>query len=186
MQVYQANWYSVKFIFIFRKNVKTGSSSVIRQKGESQTGKCAYQGVRNVRFLVNLACFVFLKHRFWDSPFWLITDGFIQLLWQIMDLRVLKSVGAILRFKKKLSWEINWTDTAIHQIIFWNKKLQAKSHFKDKSFSLLAECFIEKTSFQLKWTPLQHLTLRFWKNFTHFKLIPILVRNSSLEFGHFI
>ena len=32
-------------------------------------GSCAYQGVINVRFL---ACFVFLKHPFWDSPFGLI------------------------------------------------------------------------------------------------------------------
>ena len=30
--------------------------------------RCAYQGVRNVRFLENLACFIFLKHPFWDSP----------------------------------------------------------------------------------------------------------------------
>ena len=35
---------------------------------------CAYQGVRNVFFSENLACFVFLKHPFWDSPFCLITD----------------------------------------------------------------------------------------------------------------
>ena len=72
-------------------------SSVIREKGESQNG-CfkktkhvkfsekrtffttwyaqvrAYQGIENVRFLKNLACFVFLKHPFWDSPFCLIAD----------------------------------------------------------------------------------------------------------------
>ena len=35
---------------------------------------CAYQGVRNVGFSENLACFVFLKHPFWDSPFCLITN----------------------------------------------------------------------------------------------------------------
>ena len=70
--------------------------SVIRQKGESQNGcskktkhvklskrrtfltllirtrTCAYQGVRNVRFSEILACFVFLKHLFWDSPFALL------------------------------------------------------------------------------------------------------------------
>ena len=73
-------------------------SSVVRQKGESQNGcfkktkyvkfsekrtfltswyahLCVYQGrgrgVRNVRFSENLACFVFLKHPFWDC---LITD----------------------------------------------------------------------------------------------------------------
>ena len=32
--------------------------------------------VRNVRFWENLACFVFLKHTFSDSPFCLITDVF--------------------------------------------------------------------------------------------------------------
>ena len=71
--------------------------SAIRLKGESQNGcfrnkarqifrktnisytlvctrKCAYQGVRNVYFSENLACFVFLKHPFWDSPICLIID----------------------------------------------------------------------------------------------------------------
>ena len=35
---------------------------------------CARQRLRNVCFSGNLACFVFLKDPFWDSPFWLITD----------------------------------------------------------------------------------------------------------------
>ena len=35
---------------------------------------CAYQGVRNVRFSENLACFVFLKHPFWDRPFCPFSD----------------------------------------------------------------------------------------------------------------
>ena len=35
---------------------------------------CVYQGVRNVGFSKTLACFVFLEHPFWDSPFCLITD----------------------------------------------------------------------------------------------------------------
>ena len=30
---------------------------------------CAYQGVINDRFSENFACFVFLKHPFWDSPY---------------------------------------------------------------------------------------------------------------------
>ena len=38
------------------------------------THTCTYQGVRNVRFLENLACFIFLKQPFWDSPFCLITN----------------------------------------------------------------------------------------------------------------
>ena len=37
---------------------------------------CAYQGVRNICFSENLACFVFLKHLFSDSPFCLITDEY--------------------------------------------------------------------------------------------------------------
>ena len=74
-------------------------SSVIRQKGESHNGcfkktknakfsetrtfltpwyahvhMCACQGVRNFLFWGTLACFVFLKHKFWDSPFCHITD----------------------------------------------------------------------------------------------------------------
>ena len=35
---------------------------------------CEYQGVRNVCFSENLACFVFLLPAFWDSPFYLITN----------------------------------------------------------------------------------------------------------------
>ena len=31
---------------------------------------CVYQGVRNVCFSENLASYVFLQHRFWDSPFY--------------------------------------------------------------------------------------------------------------------
>ena len=38
------------------------------------TRTCDYQGVGIVRFSENLACIVFLKHPFWDSPFCLITD----------------------------------------------------------------------------------------------------------------
>ena len=72
-------------------------SSVISQKDQSQNGcfkktkrtkfsekrtllapwyahvrMFAYQGVGNVRFSENLACFAFLKHPFWDLPFCLI------------------------------------------------------------------------------------------------------------------
>ena len=44
-----------------------------------RTRTCAYQGVRNVRFLENMACFAFLKQQFWDSIFYLITDEFFFL-----------------------------------------------------------------------------------------------------------
>ena len=44
-----------------------------------RTRKCAYQGVRNIRFSKNLACFVPWNTHFWDSPFCHITDEFF--LW---------------------------------------------------------------------------------------------------------
>ena len=46
--------------------------------------ECAYQGVRNVGFSGNFACFIFLKHPFWDSPFCLITDKmWLKMLWKL-------------------------------------------------------------------------------------------------------
>ena len=73
---------------------------MIRQKGESRNRffkkikhakfsekrtflilhTCAYQGVRNVCFFFseNLACFIFLKHPFQDSPLCLIIDDMRQ------------------------------------------------------------------------------------------------------------
>ena len=39
-----------------------------------RTRACAYQGVKNVCFSDILACFAFLKHPFWESPFCLIPD----------------------------------------------------------------------------------------------------------------
>ena len=45
---------------------------IVGNKAKGRT--CAYQGVRNVRFSENLACFVFLKHLFWDSRFCFITN----------------------------------------------------------------------------------------------------------------
>ena len=39
---------------------------------------CIPQGVRNVHFSGNLVCFVFLKHPFWDSPFFLINEKLVE------------------------------------------------------------------------------------------------------------
>ena len=44
------------------------------KKVKNHLNRRAYQRARNVCFLENLACFVFLKHPFWDSPFCFITD----------------------------------------------------------------------------------------------------------------
>ena len=47
-----------------------------------QEKQSTYQRVGNVCFSENLACFVFLKHPFWDSPFCLITEElFVSKRW---------------------------------------------------------------------------------------------------------
>ena len=46
-----------------------------------RTQACAYQGVRNVRFSENLACFVFLQQPCWDSFFSLIVDEMSLCSW---------------------------------------------------------------------------------------------------------
>ena len=84
-----------------KRSCKNCTSSVIRQKGESQN-RCLKKkkhakfskkqiiltpwytyvyvsGVRNVRFSEDSACFLLLKHPFWDLPFCLITDD----LWYV-------------------------------------------------------------------------------------------------------
>ena len=48
-----------------------------------RTRTCAYQGLRNVRFSENLACFVFLKTHFEIRPFTLLT----MLCYSDIDLR---------------------------------------------------------------------------------------------------
>ena len=45
-----------------------------------RTRTCACQGLRNVRFSEKLACFVFFKNQFWDSPFCLITNEYASSL----------------------------------------------------------------------------------------------------------
>ena len=62
------------FIFYFLKPPFHGLSN---GTWPMEKRKCAYQGVKNVRFSENLACFVFSKYPFWDSPFCLIADELI-------------------------------------------------------------------------------------------------------------
>ena len=50
-------------------------SKRVFQENKARQRTCAYLGVRNVRFAENLACFVFLKHPFWDLLFCLIIDN---------------------------------------------------------------------------------------------------------------
>ena len=95
-----------------------------------RTRRCAYQGVRNVRFSGNLACFVFLKHSFWDSPFYLITDE----LWKPVARR--KEITIRLVINHLLFYSNGSVKTAILNInfIWWpfvstQMRNQRKSYF---------------------------------------------------------
>ena len=78
---------SIDYIFVSNKAKGRISKRVFQEKKARQifrktnssytlipTRTCTHQGVINVRFSENLACFDFLKHPFWDSLFFLITD----------------------------------------------------------------------------------------------------------------
>ena len=58
-------------------------TKLVGNKAKRWMRTCAYQGVRNVCFLDNLACFVFLKHPFWDSLFCFIKDKFTVILCEL-------------------------------------------------------------------------------------------------------
>ena len=120
-------------------------SSVIRQKGESQNGcfkktkhakfskkrifltrTCAYQGARNIRFSENLACFVFLKHSFWDSAFCLITDEI-----QLRKTTVSHKQSNIRTFECFLIFSIhsnisNWMSNLFRRLVRILRKLSGK------------------------------------------------------------
>ena len=120
-------------------------SSVIRQKGESQNGcfkktkhakfykkrifltrTCAYQGARNIRFSENLACFIFLKHPFWDSAFCLITDEI-----QLRKTTVSHKQSNIRTFVCFLIFSIhsnisNWMSNLFRRLVRILKKLSGK------------------------------------------------------------
>ena len=77
------------------------------------TRTCTHQEVRNVRFSENLACFVFLKHPFWDSPFFLITDYTAVLFMNSLDIALLPN--EVTNFRQ--FWNIRdggWTIDEMH------------------------------------------------------------------------
>ena len=125
--------------------------SVSRQKAESQSGcfkktkqfkssekrtfltllictrtyVCA-SGGNKCSFFENLACFVFLKHRFWDSPFCLVTD----------EITALKSfIDSNIRHQDKF------------QFFTWNN---FSSEVRGHSLSTYAK-FSEKLTFLTPW-----------------------------------
>ena len=74
---------------------------------------CAYQGVKNVRFLEYLACFVLLKHSFSDSPVCVITDEhlFIAPINRVLPIGLSLSVKKnwrelLTRHKPSIKWRV--------------------------------------------------------------------------------
>ena len=57
--------FSTKHYFVGNKAKGRISKRLFQEKKPQQsTRTCAYQGLRNVHFSENLACFIFLKHPF--------------------------------------------------------------------------------------------------------------------------
>ena len=89
------------FIFYFLKPPFHGLSN---GTWPMEKRKCAYQGVKNVRFSENLACFVFSKYPFWDSPFCLIADELIlSWFWTCWTFMITNKFTNLTFFLNKLS-----------------------------------------------------------------------------------
>ena len=58
-------------------------------KSNPNNGECAYQGVRNVCFSGNSACFVFLLPPFWDSPFCLLQTNWLLILYFLKSMKTI-------------------------------------------------------------------------------------------------
>ena len=74
---------------------KGGISKRVFQENKArqifQKANISYPPDAHVRFSENLACFVFSKHPFWDSPFCLISDDLWQMIekrWKIITLHI--------------------------------------------------------------------------------------------------
>ena len=117
-------------------------SLIIKQKSESQNGffkktkhakflktsvcvcvcvcVCMYQGVRNVCFSENLACFVVLKHPFWHSPFWFISVDIILshecFFQKVVTTAFLKTSAEQSRWTK-IYWVKKWQNIWIPQLL---------------------------------------------------------------------
>ena len=130
-------------------NLKTGVSKIQstpnfpKNKHFLPPGTHTYlyvSGVINVRFSENLACFVFLKHPFWDSPFCLITNK----IWTGVVYRLSNAVLTKCLFficKSEAS-----TNSVCNKTLFWSlKKL-----FIVESFWWVCWLFKEERGSQLQ------------------------------------
>ena len=102
---------------------------------------CAYEGVRNVRFSENLACFVFLL------PFCLITDNFPNLRkkeWQ--KILILSKINHINLFLYKNCMFLTFTLTKEPPRVIYSNKVSIQTH-RSKSVSELLEVATGKCCF---------------------------------------
>ena len=133
-------------------------SLVIRQKGKSQN-ECfkktkharfsekrtfltpwyahvggRIRGVRNVRFSENLACFVFLKHPFWDSPFCLNTDEISSSVF-INPFHTTGVFPYLLKISEYVRGSPDIFGEYMMRPVFWNKLNEDKSQILNTSLA---------------------------------------------------
>ena len=100
-----------------------------------RTRTCAYQGFRNVRFSENLACFMFLKHPFWDSPFPLLPTYF-TFHSDVFYVSFGRTLRFIRTFQRKSSFAFSFTKREnFLEKCFENsllKKIKVRTNFKMK------------------------------------------------------
>ena len=137
----------------FRIQSNFHNASVIRQKSECQNG-CfkktkhtkfaekrtffapwyAHVRVRNVRFSGNLACFVFLKHPFWDSPFCLITDEISSSVF-INPFHTTGVFPYLLKISEYVRGSPDIFGEYMMRPVFWNKLNEDKSQILNTSLA---------------------------------------------------
>ena len=106
-----------------------------------------FQGVRNARFLENLAWFVFLKYLFWDLLFCLITDVFIF----YSPRKHLNTKDYFMMFSGELRTLGRNSVMLKHQKI-WRALFSWNIRFEIRSFALLPICSLSILPENI-WTP---------------------------------
>ena len=97
------------------------------------------QGVRNVHFLKNLACFVFLLAPFRDSLFCLINRRYVKILFYIIYVRLFLTAGKILArsFACIMNRKICFFFSSEHYIVAWSRQGMPKDLEKLHNLSCL-------------------------------------------------
>ena len=113
---------------------------------------CVYQEVKNVRFSENLTCFVFLKHPFWDSPLYFITEAetirektfsysifhssitsgaYYFQIWNLSYVNKILIFQELLPLPRKLIHTEHISEILL-MALDWHKTVYQKCNFKDK------------------------------------------------------